>query len=498
MEVNLENVSWTATPTEVELLLAKHLHHPHLLGSRTDPFNFHVDLYKDPRGMQPHSGSGVLTMPTSDIGTRFLALYGTSGLKYKGRTIALSPSRRKPRPEILERIRILDSYVDPRILEEVHHRSGATGTRVGVKELQFCWECRDKVLSVESEASPSNCHLTFDEKRRFCIGFTHRGAGYRIVNQSSQIESIAAHLYQRHEPVIIFTLSEPSSLEIIKQTPSTSGGPSREQLSHLPIPDNHKYVVPYVSLIIRLVCQTKADLERFRNLCHTSGFRNIRSGESFVDRRALFAKRPFELYSDWLKPEQLPWVVAFQVDAILRRRTVNVREMLDILPTIKERVRSEGKQYVASLLRDFSPKVASLHQSGNAEAKQPSAVRKCFESLLKDFKYRPPRQVMGSDRGLWDAFHVTVTPTTLILDGPHPERSNRVVRSWGKDNHESFLRVSFAEEGGYKLKFDREVDGEAYIRSRIKKIFVERLVIATREFEFLAYSQSALKEHTVW
>lgn len=92
-------------------------------------------------------------------------------------------------------------------------------------------------------------------------------------------------------------------------------------------------------------------------------------------------------------------------------------------------------------------------------------------------------------------------------------QSNRVLRLY-RDHQDCFLRVNFVDEDGLRFRFDRDVDGPAFIKDCIgASLKVRRsapvcsqpnvcqqrpLMIAGRAFEFLAYSMSALKEHAVW
>lgn len=85
-----------------------------------------------------------------------------------------------------------------------------------------------------------------------------------------------------------------------------------------------------------------------------------------------------------------------------------------------------------------------------------------------------------------------------MLNGPFPERYNRVIR-WFPNHHRHFLRVSFVEEGGAKFRFEQsEIDGSHFIRTRVGGVMTDGLKFGGRLFEFLAWSQSALKEHTVY
>jgi hypothetical protein len=86
----------------------------------------------------------------------------------------------------------------------------------------------------------------------------------------------------------------------------------------------------------------------------------------------------------------------------------------------------------------------------------------------------------------------------MYLSGPYVDKSNRVIRRYGQASQENFLRVEFRDENHLQFRFDKDVDSEGFIRARVGQIMEKGLVIAGRKFYFLAYSQSALKEHSVW
>src|ERR1700748_3359118 len=81
--------------------------------------------------------------------------------------------------------------------------------------------------------------------------------------------------------------------------------------------------------------------------------------------------------------------------------------------------------------------------------------------------------------------------------GPFPERTNRVIRTYpGKEHH--FIRVCFMDENKLQFRFDRDVDGPAFTRQRVGTILNQGIQVAGRNFQWVGYSMSALKEHAVW
>lgn len=61
-----------------------------------------------------------------------------------------------------------------------------------------------------------------------------------------------------------------------------------------------------------------------------------------------------------------------------------------------------------------------------------------------------------------------------------------------------FIRVDFRDEDRLQYKWDREVDGAEFVRERVGDILHNGFKIAGRRFEFLGYSQSQLRSHSVF
>jgi RNA-dependent RNA polymerase len=66
------------------------------------------------------------------------------------------------------------------------------------------------------------------------------------------------------------------------------------------------------------------------------------------------------------------------------------------------------------------------------------------------------------------------------------------------DYQEFFIRVSFRDEDRLQYRWDREVDGATFVRERVGQILHRGFTIAGRKFEFLGYSQSQLRTHSVF
>ena len=57
---------------------------------------------------------------------------------------------------------------------------------------------------------------------------------------------------------------------------------------------------------------------------------------------------------------------------------------------------------------------------------------------------------------VFECYHATVTPSLVILEGPYPEQSNRIIRKYAAYPSQ-FLRVSFTEEDRLHYRLAKEV-----------------------------------------
>ncbi|TFY80807.1 hypothetical protein EWM64_g3207 [Hericium alpestre] len=89
----------------------------------------------------------------------------------------------------------------------------------------------------------------------------------------------------------------------------------------------------------------------------------------------------------------------------------------------------------------------------------------------------------------------------MIPEGPIVTQSNRIIRRYqqeGVDVTKYFIRVAFRDEDRRSYRWDREVDMTLLFRRRVGAILKDGFELGGARFEFLAYSMSGLREHSVW
>lgn len=503
MELFFHDLSFSATLPEVEAVFASILHSPRYLPRSSQPWNFSVHLFP-PEKNKPgrnHRGCGIVRVPHKVLGELLLRDYGAlSSLSVAGRKIKLKPSTGIPSPADIDKI-LRDPYVPPHVLRarEATKESFQKNT-VGIHTLQLGWETRSGALSVEWEKHfQEACHLAFSD--------TRRELRIRVFDRQDIVRSVAVFWSQiswsatsHRDKTIFLSLLSPPTFDI----EDSSQSQIQSLFSIRPaIPDKRRRlmalypedpdlirVLPYATLAIRLICRDTSDLKVFKQLCKMARLPEPKDFAHRAEPLGLFSEAKLEQYCHWIR--KLDWPVAFQLEALLRGRFADVQELLSIRRTVDDMVLGKGAIYTASFLRS----VIAAAKFGTLVSYQ-EEFRAAVQLLANDFSWSPELHQWEPKDGAFHCYHVSASPTSMKLEGPLPERSNRVMRTYA-GNIDSFIRVSFVEENDLRYQHDREINGPAFVKEWVSPILRDGITIAGRSFNFLAYSQSALKSHTVW
>ena len=489
----MRDLSPSATKEDVTIELAKILHHHDYLelwGSI--PVDLEVQLHQ--KNKEPgahHSGTGRFTVAVESVARRFLQDYGgvcsLKAVQFSQRTVIFQPSINKPAKGIIAKFGG-NPYVDPRAEPQKQRRiAEAEAKRIPISRIEFGWECRDTIFSSEwgKPLDPSGFLGCDEDRREFRVEFGSKV----IVLRFAQINWASCGM-DGASPVICFNLdSAPIFEETFTILQSNSSPFTRTRISSLD--SDHERVVAYTSLAVRFICNSKSCLQTFRELCSIVNFRALSDGTYHKEDRQLFSVELEQQLGQWL--EQLDFEVAFQVEKIVRDALVDFQEILAIKGAVEDLVRSRGVGRAVGVLRSFQFALREY-----AWEDRPNHIPTLFLTTSRE---HVPEIKSLADTALEGAFwchRVSVTPTTMKFSGPFLEQSNRVFRRYRND-YSCFIRVTFEEETRLQLRFDREVDGATFVRKRYGTILREKgLKIGGRMHRFLAYSQSALKDHSVW
>ncbi|KAG9018986.1 hypothetical protein FRB90_007566 [Tulasnella sp. 427] len=533
-EIFMQNIPLSVNHVEIVRSLADILHNPPFFDADNGDFeqltNFHVALHrgKNLRPGNKHNGNGSLTLPDPSIASLFLQYYGPLSFNRRPlrcennrRVIRFKASRHRPRQEVIALIQSTP-YLDPKAQEAREERANQLRAVVRITDVQFGWQCRDDTFSIEwrpelrsSMASPpslafqeetselwvslggSNQPLSEDEDVGVLVSMV-------VVSKFSRVESLAYDTSSGPRPAVLFTFPSAPAFELHRAT-SVAGSSYPPAANIIPrsrltsFSPSHEKVAPYTSLAMRIVCASRGDFTEFKRMAGVANFPTAIELPPPPPSRQLFAESALERIHRWIA--RLPFVVGFQALAILNNLRLDPAELWELRPQIMSLLNQHKEARTSEILRLFGPYLQMLGweiDSFNSDEDPPRTIQDCLRRATKDATpLHMALRNQSKNPGWFNCHHVTITPTRMVLDGPYPDQSNRVLRRF-PNHHDYFLRVNFADEELLDYRWDRDVDGAGFVRDRVGGVLKSGLDVGGRRFEFLAYSSSALKEHAVW
>ena len=481
----MRSIPFSTDRDQIIIEIAKVLHGPNFPGSRST-LNFEVHLhyprYSPTTGHNSPFRTGTVTFPTIEVSKAFLSQCGgefpRTYICLGGSLIKFSPSKREPRQGVVERIRRMD-YVDP--YQRHYNREQESSA---LSEVQFVWECRDDVLSIEWSSAPYGkmATLQFNEEGREMRVYIGSGTSDKecIIIPFSNIKKINSTRTSWTFSYCLYLWNSPRfEFAGLLGTDTYRGMGLRNP--------QFQRVKAFVSATVRLVCQNADSFTTFRTkLNKMLPHKKVNVYDCEVVSRDLFSAGVLDELSDWFRRVDL--AIAFQLHALILNGSLDPKELLSLRSVLCDRVLSMGKQDAIRFLVHFRNDLEKVWFSD--ESQMLETVMECFSRSISNFR---SGVAPASSGDFFDCLHVFVTPTRCFLDGPCPERTNRIIRDY-TEYSDHFLRVSFIDENGQQYRTAMPV----FIESCVGGVLRRGLTIAGRKFEFLAYSQSALKQHTVW
>ncbi|KAF8299894.1 RdRP-domain-containing protein [Clavulina sp. PMI_390] len=204
---------------------------------------------------------------------------------------------------------------------------------------------------------------------------------------------------------------------------------------------------------------------------------------------------------NWYK--ELPLEVALRCEQAVLSHSIRPEDLLLCQHPINAAVEQSGVTIVALTVQHLIDYMASPKGRDALASVDPEDVAARVEKLHELLKQAGEKAVnevrygkrwVNPDVAL--CHHIYATPTTYIVEPPQHDRSNRILRKYPNHQHH-FLRVSFSEEGGHGSRLARSVsaaDFPTFVRQFVGDALTQGLRIAGRDFEWLGYSNSALKD----
>ena len=180
---------------------------------------------------------------------------------------------------------------------------------------------------------------------------------------------------------------------------------------------------------------------------------------------------------------QLPFEIAFQLQALAQNFCLPPTRVIRLVGTIR-RLMAEDVTVTADALRRLNRQIPFA--GPGTEASELSSQTLSDSLILNQHSVEEERKYAVDVVERYDhiapTYRATVTPMGIYLEGPDPEVTNRVIRKYRKYS-DHFLQVSFLDESGDPIHFDRNASLEYIFHTRFKKILEGVINIAGRPYE---------------
>ncbi|KAG9018984.1 hypothetical protein FRB90_007564 [Tulasnella sp. 427] len=514
-ELYLQDIPFSIEEEDLIKALTKVFHNPPFHDGHSQLMNFDVCFYRYPEDGGAHNGRGILTIPHDDVADFFMSMYenGCSRPALDCDTredgeigITFQWSRREPHRNLIRHL-THTPFIDFRIFRKSQERAEQLSLLVTLNAMHLGCILRDGSFSSEwiCEAGSDIPNSAFDRPRltfnddadELWFSFDEKPRGFETTRKVvavpfRSVKTLNINTSSLSKPSVLLAFYYPPAFEahVLEEDGFQDLiATRRDRLdafsrSHIPI-------APYASHALRITLDDHNSLRFLLEMAHIAHLPKSMETLSPTFSQAQFARQHLQDTSEWI--QALDWIVAFQAQALINNLLLLPRELLELSPAIMASLEQSGSRIAAEILRAFAARLKGLRTTTGHDG-----VLQCFAQARQDINqlYLTCRD-HSADPGTFDCYHATVTPTRVVLDGPYPDRTNRVLREYPL-NQDSFLRVSFTDEEFHTLRWSRDVDGPSFVRHHVGGILKRGLEVAGRHFDFLAYSNSALRDHSVW
>jgi RNA-dependent RNA polymerase len=456
MDIFMRNIPRIVNHLDITLAIAQILHAPPF---PTDPINFHVRLFG--------KGLGNITLPTEDVGSMFLRT--CSRIKVKESFIPLQRSNRPVDQTALLYI-LSNPWIDPQVTStqlqagnQIYLESFSFGrfNRVG----DFIFDTFHEGQVQVDLGRRQLLLINFEEIMIFGILLLDQMAERSATYASRQIKTLISidPMYQVHR-VFVVSRTPPAFGVNSERNPSWDGAAS-----------------PPMFYSLSLNFRSASDKALFLTQC---SYLRLPSPKIY---RPVTCRQHENLSSSLDKLlAKLKFKLAFVVEKSVADGLLEVQEVIHLQDKIKQLSSDLDGHAAADVFRLFAENISSAKDL-------PKQLENARKRVVSRQGTNDSTQLPSPT--LFYSYHLILTPTSRRLEGPLPDQSNSVLRRF--QHHDNFLRVAIQDERCSKLR--KELLGiERILESHFRPLLVHGLCLAGRKYEFLGYSMSGLKEHSVW
>ncbi|KAF0547877.1 RdRP-domain-containing protein [Gigaspora margarita] len=194
----------------------------------------------------------------------------------------------------------------------------------------------------------------------------------------------------------------------------------------------------------------------------------------------------------------LPFSICFKLESLISYGIITIHEIMEykIGDKLIDLIYDEKETIAWHALNQMT--IQRWDPADDRYNRRPVEI---FQIALKNFRgeydewhpANPNIKLKDNNRCVWINY-ATVTPVKIYFNGPEYESSNRILRRYS-EYADRFIRVTFKEENLDRLFNEQDTD---LYDLRIKKILKNGFMVAGRQYEFLAFSSSQLRECSCW
>ena len=275
---------------------------------------------------------------------------------------------------------------------------------------------------------------------------------------------------------------------------------SVERKRIMAIDKSHEIVVSSC-LCYRFVLQQASEIQRFQALKRIFEMPQSIPCDSTVFTELKFPAQMTHLNTALGGPRynNIPFEVKFQLQMLVQNGYLpppKVRQLIKVIahysPDVTKPVMISAIQRLGNQIPFAGPNVESSDLSLETLSE---TFRGNIKAIIRERAYSS--DVTEIYNHIADIHKAMVTPAGIYLSGPEPEVKNRVLRKYAAFSN-YFLQVSFLDEDGERIWYERGSSNEDIYHVRFKKVLEGIINIAGRGYEFLGFSHSSLRSQACW
>ena len=182
--------------------------------------------------------------------------------------------------------------------------------------------------------------------------------------------------------------------------------------------------------------------------------------------------------------DTIPFAVKFQIQRLAQNGYLRPSTCVDLLSVVQSFLVNSSAVVVAGALRHMAEKLPYAGPDAEASDFHLYTLKRLLDSSIRSIQKGDPyaSELAKQYDHIMLVHKATVTPTRIILSGPEPEVKNRVLRKYS-EFPDNFLSVSFHDEDGEQMRFDRQTSSTEIYYQRFKKVLEGVINIAGQGFE---------------